>query len=309
MHVETKFLRLFRAVELGDDIDGWRVCWLGGWDKCRVLFVVMVERVRVEFTHHSLALCCGVSDEYPDRGGRRARRPTVSTFTIENETSNITIHASAKEAEAVPDAERFGSEAALAKLAANWPAARLAEIWNSLPGTTPVRRFKDRGTGVSRIWKAIQSLGGAVPAEADRQPEVVAITETVPAVPETPLVTDVPEPKAETSAPVAPQPPAVAPEEAPAKTRASRAKKPLTATTASGPREGSKTSRVIELLKREGGVTLKELMTEMGWQSHTTRALMSAGGSLARKHGLRIVSTRGENGERTYSSGAAHINA
>ncbi|MGA2716295.1 MAG: hypothetical protein ABSG41_24630 [Bryobacteraceae bacterium] len=23
----------------------WRVCWLGGWDKGRVLFVVMVERV------------------------------------------------------------------------------------------------------------------------------------------------------------------------------------------------------------------------------------------------------------------------
>ena len=45
MRVETKFLRLFRAVELGDDVDGWRVCWLGGWDKCRVLFVVMVERV------------------------------------------------------------------------------------------------------------------------------------------------------------------------------------------------------------------------------------------------------------------------
>lgn len=45
MYVETKYLRLFRAVELGDDIDGWRVCWLGGWDKCRVLFVVMVKRV------------------------------------------------------------------------------------------------------------------------------------------------------------------------------------------------------------------------------------------------------------------------
>ena len=29
---------------IGDRIDGWRVCWIGGWDKCRVLFVVMVER-------------------------------------------------------------------------------------------------------------------------------------------------------------------------------------------------------------------------------------------------------------------------
>jgi len=45
MRVETKFLRLGRAVGLGDEIDGWRVCWLGGWDKCRVLFVVMVKRV------------------------------------------------------------------------------------------------------------------------------------------------------------------------------------------------------------------------------------------------------------------------
>jgi hypothetical protein len=95
----------------------------------------------------------------------------------------------------------------------------------------------------------------------------------------------------------------VAPEGTPAKTRATRAKKPpVAATTASPlPREGSKTSRVIELLKRKGGVTLQEIMTEMGWQSHTTRALMSAGGSLAKKHGLTVESTKGADGERTYS--------
>jgi hypothetical protein len=82
----------------------------------------------------------------------------------------------------------------------------------------------------------------------------------------------------------------------------SRAKKtPVAATNAGAPREGSKTSRVIELLKRKGGVTLQELMTEMGWQPHTTRALMSAGGSLAKKHGLTVVSTKGADGERTYS--------
>jgi hypothetical protein len=44
MHVKTKFLRLYKPVSLGDHIDDWRVCWLGGWDKCRVFFVVMVER-------------------------------------------------------------------------------------------------------------------------------------------------------------------------------------------------------------------------------------------------------------------------
>jgi hypothetical protein len=44
MQVQTKFLRLFREVAIGDRVGGWRVCWVGGWDKCRVLFVVMVER-------------------------------------------------------------------------------------------------------------------------------------------------------------------------------------------------------------------------------------------------------------------------
>jgi hypothetical protein len=39
--VPTKFLRLSHAVPLGHRIDGWRVCWVGGWDRCRVLFVVM----------------------------------------------------------------------------------------------------------------------------------------------------------------------------------------------------------------------------------------------------------------------------
>ena len=43
--VQTRFLRLSKPAVLGDRIDGWRVCWIGGWDKGKVLFVVMVERV------------------------------------------------------------------------------------------------------------------------------------------------------------------------------------------------------------------------------------------------------------------------
>jgi hypothetical protein len=45
LQVQTRFLRLRKAPALGDCIDGWRVCWLGGWDKGEVFFVVMVERV------------------------------------------------------------------------------------------------------------------------------------------------------------------------------------------------------------------------------------------------------------------------
>ena len=43
MTIPTKFLRLFREARVGERIDGWRVCWGGGWDRCRVVFVVMVE--------------------------------------------------------------------------------------------------------------------------------------------------------------------------------------------------------------------------------------------------------------------------
>ena len=46
MPVETKFLRLRQPVELGHRIDGWCVCWLGGWDRHRIFYVVMVSRVK-----------------------------------------------------------------------------------------------------------------------------------------------------------------------------------------------------------------------------------------------------------------------
>jgi len=226
----------------------------------------------------------------------------MKNFTIENDSNNITVHASAKEAEAVPNSERFGNEAALAKLAANWPAARLIEIWNSLPGETPVKKFKDRATAVSRIWKAIQNLGQAVPAAAD---EPAPVPESAPpaeqtgeaaqpeaGVPETPF-----------DPPVAPQSPDVAPEAAPASKKATRAKKtPVAAETkeAGAPRAGSKTSQVIAMLKREGGTTLEEIMTEMKWLKHTTRAVLSAGGSLTKNHGL-IVTSEKVGDKRVYS--------
>src|SRR5579862_2740721 len=79
-------------------------------------------------------------------------------FTIDAK-NNITVHASAQQSEAVANAESFKIAAQLAKLADGWPIARLVDIWNSLPGASPVKKFTDRKRGVERIWKAIQSLG------------------------------------------------------------------------------------------------------------------------------------------------------
>ena len=43
--LETKFLHLHDPIALGASLeDGWRVSWLGGWDKHHLFFVVMVVR-------------------------------------------------------------------------------------------------------------------------------------------------------------------------------------------------------------------------------------------------------------------------
>ena len=42
MQVQTKFLWLRQPAALGDRIEGWQESWIGGLDRCRVFFVVMV---------------------------------------------------------------------------------------------------------------------------------------------------------------------------------------------------------------------------------------------------------------------------
>jgi Protein of unknown function (DUF3489) len=81
----------------------------------------------------------------------------MTIFTIDHD-NNITAFASAAEAKSSPDTEQFRSANSLRKEAAKWPASRLVEIWNSLPGVSPVRKFTSRQTAVTRIWRAIQSL-------------------------------------------------------------------------------------------------------------------------------------------------------
>ena len=60
--------------------------------------------------------------------------------------------------------------------------------------------------------------------------------------------------------------------------------------------------RVAETEKdaRHLGVKLRQgICKKFGWQAHTTRALMSAGGSLTKKHGITVISEKGGD-SRTY---------
>ena len=64
-------------------------------------------------------------------------------------------------------------------------------------------------------------------------------------------------------------------------------------------REGSKTAMILDLLKRPGGATAKELLKVTGWQPHSLRGFIS--GTVGKKLGLTVTSAKGEDGERSYS--------
>ena len=64
-------------------------------------------------------------------------------------------------------------------------------------------------------------------------------------------------------------------------------------------RGGSKAAKILDLLKRPGGATSKELMKATGWLPHSVRGFLS--GTVGKKMGLTVTSTKSEHGERTYS--------
>ena len=107
-------------------------------------------------------------------------------------------------------------------------------------------------------------------------------------------------PKGTKKPPVRAQRANVAPKKAKSGKKATPAKKaPQGAKKAPGARDGSKTATILEMLKRPGGATAKELLKATGWQPHSLRGFIS--GTLGKKMGLAVTSTKGEDGERSYS--------
>jgi hypothetical protein len=91
----------------------------------------------------------------------------------------------------------------------------------------------------------------------------------------------------------------VAPKKGKSGKKASPAKKaPKGAKKAKSAREGSKTNKVLDLLRRPGGVTAKELIKVTAWQPHSVRGFLS--GTLGKKMGLTVESTKRDDGERLY---------
>jgi len=110
------------------------------------------------------------------------------------------------------------------------------------------------------------------------------------------------EPEVLQAAKRAPRKPRVAPAKAKSAKKTAPKKSPRKAKPArpaEGSRKGSKTSKVLDLLKRPQGATLKDLMKATGWKPHSVRGFLS--GTVGKKMGLSVASVKDEDGERRYS--------
>jgi Protein of unknown function (DUF2924)/Protein of unknown function (DUF3489) len=264
MQMETKFLRLRTPVEIGSRFGDWEVCWLGGWARFQLYYLVML----VKAPWVTLPADRGIDLAFCEN--RAMNGVAMNTFTIDA-NNNITAFASLDDARAakIHNAEYFGSAQELAKLVGSWPRTRPVEIWNSFAGVAPftglksVKKFTDRKAAVARIWEAVQILSANVTKPA---------THVAPAKGK--RNKDATKGKRRHTAPAAPK------------------------EAVKISREGSKKAEVIDLMRRSQGATLAEIMELTGWQAHTVRGFVS--GTLTKKLGLNVESFRSQQEERTY---------
>ena len=62
--------------------------------------------------------------------------------------------------------------------------------------------------------------------------------------------------------------------------------------------KSNKTTQMVELLRRENGATLDELVAFTGWNANSVRGFLS--GTVGKKMGLNVESTKGEDSKRKY---------
>ena len=64
------------------------------------------------------------------------------------------------------------------------------------------------------------------------------------------------------------------------------------------PREGTKQSLLISMLRRPEGATISQIVEATGWQRHSARGVIS--GAIKKKLGLTVTSEKHKHGDRIY---------
>ncbi len=191
---------------------------------------------------------------------------TMRTFAIALDNS-IAVFESHKDAKAadLEKPEFFTDRVGFARLVGAWPMSRLVELWNKIPGVTPVKKFTDRKTAINRVWQAIEGLGDGSQKPPAEAAETAAQTE--PTAEETMQPT-----KAK-------------------KSKDKKAKAPEKAA-----RSDSKKAKVMKLIVRAEGATNMEIQKATEWQPHTVRGFLS----IAKKSGHNIEVIKRGSGDRAY---------
>jgi Protein of unknown function (DUF3489) len=84
----------------------------------------------------------------------------MKTFIIDRKNSVVTAESGANGlTNRHAGVERFSTLEGFAEVTREWPLARLVAVWNGMRGQTHVRKFTDRKTAVTRIWKALENAG------------------------------------------------------------------------------------------------------------------------------------------------------
>jgi Protein of unknown function (DUF3489) len=100
--------------------------------------------------------------------------------------------------------------------------------------------------------------------------------------------TAAPKTRAAKPRPRAPKPPA----------KRNRHTRPTRQAKAHAARPGTKTAKILALLRRPSGATLQQLRKATDWQAHSVRGFLS--GVLKRQLKLNITSVKGEGSQRAY---------
>src|SRR5436190_23920437 len=106
-----------------------------------------------------------------------------ATFATDDQ-NHITIQGEG--ADLIPGLTRFRSQQELEALTAQWPTSKLVDLWNGIPGSTPVKKFTNRSIAIRRIWTMLERKIRPEPTSPATKPKVAKSNKKAPSAPGAP---------------------------------------------------------------------------------------------------------------------------